>query len=143
MAARKMVGKDNVLLIDPVGGVTYQTVLCLTENSFEIANDIIDAKTKCGADNIPGAQSFVVSCAGQLMVDGGATELDAAELYGLASAVTTIGWKIGKVTPASKDVSWAGTGFLANLKMSFPQDGPATFTCDLGIYGTPTITVTP
>ena len=142
MAARKMVGKDNVLLIDPTGGVTYQTVLCLTENSFKIAVEIIDAKTKCGADNLPGATTFEISCAGQLMVDGGLTELDTAELYNLVAASTTIGWKMGKATPISKDVSWAGTGFIANLDMQFPQSGPATFTCTLGVYGTPTMTVT-
>jgi predicted secreted protein len=143
MAARKMVGKDNVLLIDPAGASTYKTVLCLTENSFKIANDIIDAKSKCGADKVPGAQSFEVSCSGFLHVASGATELDAGDLYTLASAQTTIGWKIGKATPVADDVAWSGTAFIANFDANFPLDGPATFSMTLGVYGTPTQNITP
>jgi Phage tail tube protein len=143
MAYRKVVAKDNLLLIDPVGGTSYQTILCLEENSFKIANSIIDAKSKCGADNLPGAQSFEVSCSGQMAVAGSSTQLDIGELYTLTANVTTIGWKIGKVTPATGDVSWEGTAFIANLDMSEPVEGVCKFTMTLGVYGTPTQTVTP
>ena len=141
--ARKMVGKDNILMLDPAGGTSFQTILCLTENSFKIANEIIDAKSKCGPDNLPGTQSFEISCSGMAMVDGDATQQDIAELYTLAANVTTVGWKMGKVTPASKDVTWTGTGFISNLDITAPQDGPVTFSLTLGVYGSVTQTVTP
>lgn len=142
MAYRKVVAKDNLLLIDPAGSITYSTVLCLEENSFKIANSIIDAKSKCGADNLPGAQSFEVSCSGQMAVASDSGQVDIGDLYTLAANVTTIGWKIGKVTPVTGDVSWAGTAFIANLDMSEPVEGTCKFTMTLGVYGTPTQTVT-
>jgi hypothetical protein len=139
---RKVVPKDNVLLIDPTGGTTYNTILCLESNSFKIANAIIDAKSKCGADNLPGAASFEVSCEGQIAVNSQTGQSDIGDLYTLAANVTTIGWKIGKVTPVTDDVNWSGTAFIANIDMSFPVEGTAKFSMTLGVYGTPTQTIT-
>ena len=67
MAERKVAGDDVLLFIDPAGGTTYELVVCLTSNSFKIANAIIDAKSKCGPDNLPGVQTFEVTFEGQII----------------------------------------------------------------------------
>lgn len=140
MADDKVAGKNVLLLIDPAGGTSYKTVICLTQNSFSLENAIIDAKSKCGPDNLPGAQTVTVDFSGQIVLSAATGKLGLFDLLELAQAVTTIGWKIARATPVTGDVEIVGTGFLASIKADWQDENPSTFTGSLGIYGSPTIT---
>ncbi len=140
---RKSPGVETFLFIDPSGGTTYAKIICLTSNSFGIVNNIIDAKSKCGADQLPGTQSFNVDFEGQLIYNATGATVGIYDLLVLAKNQTTIGWKIAQVTPESYDVIITGTGFVAEVANVYGDEAPATFTGKLGIYGTPTITENP
>lgn len=137
---RKVTGNDMLLFIDPAGGTSYSLVVCLTSNSFNIANAVIDAKSKCGPDNLPGVQSFEVSFEGQIIWSPDSGRVGHYSLLTLASNKTTIGWKMAKATnTVDGNVSITGTAFIANVDSTFADEAPGTFACTLGIYGTPTI----
>lgn len=142
MADDKLSGNDMLLFIDVADGTTYSDlVICLTSNGFKISNSIIDAKSKCGADNLPGAQSFEVPFEGQVILRPGTNKLGTYELLNLAKNKTRIGWKIAKAgTAATGDLIITGSGFVAEVDLQFGSEDPSTFSASLGIYGTPTIT---
>lgn len=142
MAERKVAGNDVLMYIDPAGGTSYKIVVCLTQNSFGIENAIIDAKSKCGPDNLPGAQTVTVDFAGQVILSPDTGRVGVYNLLELAQDKTTIGWKISEVTPATGDVVISGTGFIASVKVDFNDESPSAFTASLGIYGSPTIAET-
>ena len=141
MAQRKVTGGDILLFIDPAGGTTYSTVICLTSQTLGISTNIIDARTKCGPDQQPGGQTQNLSFEGQMMIDPDALMISAAGIFTLAQDKTTIGWKLGKLTPATDDVTYTGTGFLASFEQTFPLEDNATFTGEIGIYGDVTQTI--
>lgn len=142
MAERKISGSDMLLLLDLTGGTTYELVVCLTGQGFTLANNEIDAKSKCGPDKLPGTQDFAVSFDGQLILSPDALRLGFADLLQAALAKTTVGWKYGPMVPVSGDVVLSGTAFISKFDSTSGQDEPSTFTASLGIYGTPTVTVT-
>ena len=143
MAERKVAGNDVLLLIDPAGGTSYDLVVCLTSNSFKIANAIIDAKSKCGPDNLPGVQTFEVAFEGQIIYSPASNRIGVYELLTLAKNKTTIGWKMATASPVTGDVVTSGTAFIANVDTTYGEENPGTFSATLGIYGTPTIAETP
>lgn len=143
MAERKVSGNDMLLFIDPAGGTTYELVVCLTSNSFKIATAIIDAKSKCGPDTLPGTQTYEVGFEGQVIVDPGTLRAGLFSLLTLAKNKTTVGWKMSVATPATGDVVTSGTAFIANVDTTYADEAPGTFSATFGIYGTPTITETP
>ena len=142
MADDKLSGNDMLLFIDVADGTTYaDLVICLTSNGFKISNSIIDAKSKCGADNLPGAQTFEVPFEGQVILRPGTNKLGIYDLLILAKNKTRIGWKIAKAgTAATGDLIITGSAFIADVDIKGAVDDPATFSASLGIYGTPTIT---
>lgn len=143
VADRKIAGNDVLMFIDNTGGTSYGLVVCLTSNSFGISNAIIDAKSKCGPDNLPGVQTFEVDFEGQVVYSPSGTKVGTFDLLTLAKNKTKIGWKISTATPAAGDIIVEGTGFIADVKTVYGEEAPATFTAKLGIYGTPTITENP
>lgn len=142
MAERKVSGDDMLLFIDPAGGVDYSLVICLTSQSITRATSEIDARSKCGPDKQPGTQEIGVSFEGQVMFDPGTDRISEGDLHDLWAAKTTIGWKYGKATPVSDDVSYSGTGFISQLDSTAAQDETATFSGAIGIFGSITKTVT-
>lgn len=141
MAERKVNAKDILLFIDVAGGTNYQVVVCLTEQSFNLATEVIDSATKCGADKAPGNTEYTLDFQGQTLIGEG-TKVSAAVLFTLAQNSTTIGWKIGKAVPVTGDVSYEGQGFISKLDQSWPNTGKATFSASVGIEGVPTQTIT-
>lgn len=142
MAERKIDGADVLLFIDPAGGTAYDLIVCLTANSFNAALNEIDSKTKCGADKAPGTPSFEVSFEGQIIYSPDTDRVSTGSLYTLLTGKTTVGWKMGKATPVTGDIVYSGTAFISKLDQTFPEEGRATFSGALGIYGTPTQTIT-
>jgi len=141
MAERKLSGDDYLLFIDPAGGASYELIVCLTEQQFNRATTEIDAKSKCGPDKLPGTQTIELTFSGQVMLDPSGSTLSEADLHGLWSSSSTIGWKLGVASPTIGDVSYSGTGFISKLDSSYGMDNPATFSGSIGVYGTATQTI--
>lgn len=134
MAEHKINGTD-VLLFVGLDGVTYNTVVCLTSESVNRTTSVIDAKSKCGPDTLPGTQTNDIDFAGQVLADPDAGKTSTDELDDHWRNMTTIYWKVGKATPAIGDVTYSGTGFISDLKEDFAQDTVATFTGKISPYG--------
>ena len=141
MAERKLAGSEMLLFIDQADDTDYDDlVVCLTNNTFKIANAIIDAKSKCGPDNLAGVQSFEVGFEGQIILSPDANRLGIYGLFNLAKNKTRIGWKMARAVPATGDLIITGSAFIANIDTAFADENPATFNATFGIYGTPSIT---
>lgn len=142
MAERKVTGDDILLFIDPAGGTDYSLVICLTSQSITRSTNEIDARSKCGPDKQPGSKEIGISFEGQQMWDPGTDRISESDLHDLWNNQTTIGWKYGKETPVSDDVTYSGTGFISQLDNTANQDEVATFSGSIGVYGSITKTVT-
>lgn len=142
MAQRKIAGDDILLFIDPAGGTDYDTVVCLTQQDFNRARTEIDAKSKCGPDKLPGSESIELTFQGQIVLSPDAGNISEAGMHTLWQNATTIGWKLGKASPVTGDVTYTGTGFISRLNSSYGMDNPSTFDASIGVYGNVTQTVT-
>ena len=134
MAEHKVSGDDVFLFIGTNGSV-YDSIVCLTSESVTRTTNIIDAKTKCGPDKLPGTQENGVTFEGQSMYDPSAGRASTDQLDDYWRNKVTIYWKVGKITPAIGDVTYLGTGFIAQLDETFAQDTPSTFSGAIGVYG--------
>ena len=134
MAEHKINGTD-VLLFIGLDGITYETVICLTSQSVTRATNQIDAKSKCGPDKLPGTQDNNITFEGQIMGDPGTGKTSTDELDDHWRNMTTIYYKMGKVTPIIGDVTYYGTGFISKLDETFAQDAVATFSGEIAPYG--------
>lgn len=134
MAEHKVSGND-VLLFIGLDGITYNTVVCLTSNSVTRTTNIIDAKSKCGPDKLPGAKDNGISFEGQLMADPSAGRISIDDLDDYWRNTTTIYWRVGKATPIIGDITYSGTGFIAKLDETAALDTPVTFSGEIGVYG--------
>ena len=134
MAAHKLSGNDILLSIG-TNGVTYDLVVCLTTQTVTRTTNEIVANTKCGPDKLPGLLNNNVTFAGQIMYDPSAGQVSTDTLDDYWRNKTTIYWKMGPSVPVIGDVTFFGTGFIAQLDETYTQDQPADFTGAIGVYG--------
>lgn len=139
MAEHKLNGTDVLLMISR-DNITFNNVICTTSAEFTGQTNIIDAKTKCGPDKLPGTQDYSLTAEGQIMEDPATGTISTDELDDFQKTKQTIYWKLGKAVPAIGDETHYGTGFVANLTRTYAQDAPATFSVEIGIYGVPSKT---
>ncbi len=142
MAERKISGADILLYIDPLGGTSYSLLVCLTKQSLKRTTNTIDAASKCGPDNLAGAQSVNVDFEGQNVWGPTVGRISGGGLHDLWAATTTVGWKMGPATPVSGDEIYSGTAFIAELSDDYDLNSPATFSGSLGVKGNITKIVT-
>ena len=136
MAEHKLSGNDILLFIDPAGGTTYDTVICLTNQTWKGGVSIIDASTKCGPDSLPGKPNpQTVTFDGQHIYDATTGRISGPGLLPLMQNSTTIGWKISPVVLQNGDEILTGTGFISELDKAYSDNSPATFTGTISIYG--------
>lgn len=141
MAERKIHGKDILLFIDPAGGTSYSTIICLTTQSIKRATTIVDSASKCGPDSTPGAKTVGIDFTGQQVATPDSGHISGIDLRALWASSATIGWKMAPAVPAEGDPITEGTGFVATLDDTYDLNNPASFTGSLGVYGTPTETI--
>jgi len=134
MAEHKISGNDMIVFLSR-DGITYNTVVCLTSHSFTRGTAIIDAKTMCGPDTLPGAKSNGLTFEGQILEDPDSGKVSTDELDDYWRNTDTVYWKYGKLVPVDGDETYSGTAFIAKLDISGGMDSPMTFSCELGIYG--------
>jgi hypothetical protein len=138
MSEHKLSGTSVLLYIDPAGGTAYDTVVCLTSQSWTGSTNVIDATSKCGPDSLPGTQTNSVSFEGQHLYDPAVGKLSGVSLFDLWQGKTTVGWKISPAIPITGDEILSGTGFISELSKTYGQADPSTFTGTLSIYGSTT-----
>ena len=134
MAEHKISGTDMVVLIS-TDGTTYATVVCLTGSNFTRGTTIIDAKSACGPDTLPGTQDNGLDFAGQIMEAPTSLRISTDDLDDYWRNKQTIYWKYGKAIPVIGDETYYGTGFIAELNVAAQLDSVTTFTAKIGIYG--------
>ncbi len=142
MAEHKVSGIDDLLFIDPANGTDYDTVVCLTSNSFKAATNVIDAASKCGPDKLPGTQDFSIDLEAISLYDPTTGTVSEGDIYSLLANKTTVSWKMGKASPVTGDVTYAGSGFFSDFQRTSSDTDAVSFTASLQIKGTPTKTTT-
>ena len=141
MSEHKVQGGTMLLFIDPAGGTSYDTVVCLTSVGKTSSVNVVDAASACGPDKSPGILDLSYSFEGQHLQDPTGAKISGTDLRVLLRSKTTIGWKIAPETPAIGDEIESGTGFLSELSSTYAFDSVGTFTGTLQPYGTPTLTI--
>lgn len=141
MAEHKVTGGTVLLFIDPAGGTSYDTVVCLTSVGKKDSVNVVDAGSACGPDKSPGTVELSYTFEGKLLQGVGSTKISGTNLRQLLRSKTKIGWKIAPETPVIGDEIEVGTGFLSELSSTYAYDSVGTFTGTIQPYGTPTITI--
>lgn len=137
----KTQGKLVLLAIDPTGGTDYDTIVCLTSNSFSSDTNVIDGNSKCGSDQSPGTQSETIDFEGQQYINPDAGTVSAADLYTLKKNQTTFGWKIFEEPSRAGSITKEGQGFLSSYSEDAGVDDYATFSGTITIKGLATQTI--
>lgn len=133
MAQREISAGDILLMIDPLGGTAYSTIVCLTDLQFERSRNKTETTTKCGVKVKFGPLLRNLTFSGVLIATPNANEVSWAGLADLIEGNDTIGWKIAPVTPQVGDVIKTGTGTLGKFTESFPAEGEATFDGEISV----------
>lgn len=141
MAEHKVAGGTMLLFIDPAGGTSYDTVVCLTSVSKSDSVSVVDASSACGPDKSPGTLELSYSFEGQHLQDPDSGKVSGTSLRQLLRGKTTIGWKIAPETPVTGDEIESGTGFLSELSSTYAFDSVGTFTGTIQPFGDPTLSV--
>jgi hypothetical protein len=141
MAEHKVAGGTMLLFIDPAGGTSYDTVVCLTSVSKADSVTVVDASSACGPDKSPGTLELSYSFEGQHLQDPDSGKVSGTSLRQLLRGKTTIGWKIAPETPVTGDEIESGTGFLSELSSTYAFDSVGTFTGTIQPFGDPTLSI--
>jgi predicted secreted protein len=139
MAETKVSGRDYILLADIDGDGTFKPVACLTTNAFKSTNDTIDATSKCGNSYVPSPifkQSF--DAEGFAIDETGVASKDSYKaLYTAHSAKTQFAMKMGKVTPATGDVTYTGSVFISDFNVKADDKDDVKFTATFTVVAPP------
>jgi predicted secreted protein len=130
MPQNEINGRDILVFIDPAGGTSWKTVVCLTSNTMNNSLTELDASSKCGNAWVPGAK-FEATITGEgFLVDqdtGTATDKGFPELYDLFDSRAEVAIKFGKATATTGDAIWTGTAFITKLDLVANDDALTTF----------------
>lgn len=142
MAEHKPIVGGVLLLIDPLGGTSYDTVVCM--QSLDTTNEVasIDADSACGPDKLPGLFTFGVDFEGLQLQDPASGKLSGSDLKQLFLNKTVFSYKIAPATPVTGDEVQTGKAFISSIGDSYSYNDAATFSMSLQPVGTPTITIT-
>lgn len=124
------------LWIDTNGGTSYDKVICLKDFSFPRTINEIDASTMCGPDSRPGLATYgPIPFNGHVYIDADAATVSAYDLDTVMKAKTTVGWKIGAISPTTGMVTYTGTGYISKLEDKYSDSQVAEYSGSLAIYG--------
>jgi hypothetical protein len=142
MAEHSPIVGGVLLFIDPLGGTSYDTAVCMTNIDSSIQNAVIDADSACGPKKMPGMQSFKVDFEGYQIQDPATGKLSGSDLKQLALNKTEFSYKISPATPVTGDEVQTGKAFIAEISDSYSYNEASTFSMSLQPVGTPTIAIT-
>jgi hypothetical protein len=139
MANTKTKSNELLLYIDPAGGTSYKLIVCLEENSYNVAANEIDANSKCGPDIAIGIIDTTLSLSGQVIVDPAIGQVNDYNIETVLRAATKVGWKFSKATPEDGDVVRRGQGFFTSLEITAGLNDVVKFSAELKATGTVTV----
>ena len=130
MAQNEVNGRDLLVFIDPAGGTSWKSVICLTSNTISNSLTELDATSKCSNKWVPGAK-FEATITGEgFLVDqdtGIATDLGYPELYDLFDSKVTFNVKFGKASANTGEAIYTGSAFITKLDLVAKDDALTTF----------------
>lgn len=141
MSEHKVAGGTMLLFIDPTGGNSYDTVVCLTNLGTADSVSVVDASSACGPDKSPGTVEISFTFEGQHMQDPAGGTISGTNLRQLLRAKTTVGFKVAPASPVTGDEIQEGTGYISELSSTYAFDSIGTFSLTLQPFGVPTITI--
>jgi hypothetical protein len=106
----------------------FNAVVCLTDNSFDLAINNITTETKCGTINEAGTISTTLALSGVLVLDPDDDKVSASALFDLASTGASFNFKYGPITPVTGDIVYSGRGFLTAYGEADSVNTNSTFT---------------
>lgn len=142
MAEHNPIVGGVLLFIDPLGGTSYDTIVCM--QSLDTSNElaVIDADSACGPKKLPGQFTFGVEFEGLQLQDPSSGKLSGSDLKQLFLNKTVFTYKIAPTTPVTGDEVQTGRAFISSISDSYSYNDAATFSMSLQPEGTPTITIT-
>jgi len=141
MAEHKVQPSTMLLLIDPTGGTSYSTVVCLKSISKNDSVAAIDASSVCGNKKFAGVSDLSYSFDGILLQDPNSGKISGTELRILLRGFTKFGFKITPLSPQIGDEIEEGNGFFSDLSSSYSFDDVGNFNGTFSPKGTPTLTI--
>lgn len=141
MAEHKVQPSTMLLLIDPNGGTTYSTVVCLKSISKNDSVGVIDASSKCGFKKLAGITDLSYNFEGLLLQDPNSGKISGSELRLLLRGFTKFSYKITPLTPQIGDEIEEGNGFFSALSSSYSLDDVGNFSGTFYPKGTPTLSI--
>lgn len=141
MAEHKVSGGTMLLFIDPNGGTTYDTVVCLKSVGVSDSINQIDTSSWCGPGKLPGLLNISYSFDGYHVQDVDSGNISGTDLRMLLRNKTRIGWKLSPLNPVAGDEIQFGTGFLSYLSSSYSFNSTGTFNFTLQCHGIPTLII--
>lgn len=139
MAEEKVLANNTLLFLDTTGGTDYDLVVCLEDNSYNVAVNEIDATSKCGVDTKVGTIDTTLSLSGQVLASPGSGKISDFAIEQALRQATSVGWKFGKATPVAGDVTRSGAGILTSLEITAAQNEVVKFSAELKATGTVTV----
>mgnify|MGYP006921314912 CR=1 FL=1 len=119
-------------------GTNYDTIVCLTENSFERSANVIDASSKCGTYKLNGIKERTITIAGNVIFNPDANNVSEGVLNDAFENDTPFAWFFGPEAPESGQDTYTGVGaLLSELSMTAGNDAALTFTGTVQLNGVP------
>lgn len=143
MAEHKGKKATNILQIDPLGGTSYKTIVCLVDQSGDNTRDEIDTRTYCepeGSEPGPATRSRTFNAVN--LYDPGSGRTSYADLRILFDAGTVFSYRKGPLTPVTGDVIETGLAYLTSLSDTESATDVDKFSGSFKPTVTPTVTVT-
>lgn len=141
MAEHKVQPSTMLLLIDPNGGTSYSTVVCLKSISKSDSLGVIDASSACGYKKLAGITDLSYNLEGILLQDPKIGKISGSELRLLLRGFTKFGFKITPLTPQIGDEIEEGKAFFSAISSSYSFDELGNFSATFYPKGTPTLTI--
>lgn len=143
MAEHKVSGGTMLLFIDPNGGTTYDTVVCLKSVGVSDSINPIDISSWCGSGKLPGLLNISYTFDGYHIQDVDTGRISGTDLRILLRNKTRIGWKISPESPVGGDEIQSGIGFISDLSSTYSFDSVGSFNLTVNVSGVPTTTIQP
>lgn len=141
---RKIDANAYFLWVDSAGGTTsFDNVVCLINFNFAGTTATNDASTMCGPDSSAGDVSSTITFNGQILLDADTGFVSAPDIFDLWENKNTIGWKIGKATPISGDMTKTGQGYFSAYGENYDNGQKGAFSGTIAVAGDITQTITP
>lgn len=135
MAEHKVSGGTMLLFIDPNGGTTYDTVVCLKSVGVSDSINPIDTSSWCGSGKLPGLLNISYSFDGFHIQDVDTGRISGTDLRVLLRNKTRIGWKIAPESPQIGDEIQSGIGFISSLSSNYSFDNVGDFSMTVEVKG--------